>query len=238
MKQLFFSLAMVLLAVASRGQKTIITDPNAQPRAVSGFHAIEVSSAIDLYLSQSDYEAVAVSARETKYRDRIRTEVKDGVLKIWYENEGWKWDAGNRKLKAYVSFKEIEKLSASGASDIYVDGVIHGGKLDMRLSGASDFKGAVKLTELRIDQSGASDVSINGSVGIVNIEASGASDVKGYDLVADSCTVKASGASDIRISVNKQLNAHVSGASSVHYKGDAVIHDLHSSGASNVSRKG
>jgi len=233
-----FSIVMAMLFVTTQAQKTIITDPNAQPRNVSGFHAIEVSSAIDLYLSQSDNEAVAVSARDTKYRDRIRTEVKDGVLKIWYDNEGWRWDSGNRKLKAYVSFKTLDKLFASGASDVYVDGAITGTKLEIRLSGASDFKGAVKLSELRIDQSGASDVSINGSVAIVSIDASGASDVKGYDLVTDSCSVKASGASDIRISVNKELNAHVSGASSVHYKGDAVIHELHSSGASNVSRKG
>jgi len=61
--------------------------------------------------------------------------------------------------------------------------------------------------------------------------------VKGYELVTDNCSVRASGASDIRISVNKELNAHLSGASSVYYKGDAVIKDLHSSGASNVSRK-
>jgi len=42
-------------------------------------------------LTQSNEEAVAVSAKDTKYRERIRTEVKDGVLKIWYDNDGWKW---------------------------------------------------------------------------------------------------------------------------------------------------
>jgi len=46
--------------------------------------AIQVSHAINLYLTQSNEEAVAVSAKDTKYRERIRTEVKDGVLKIWY----------------------------------------------------------------------------------------------------------------------------------------------------------
>jgi hypothetical protein len=108
----------------------------------------------------------------------------------------------------------------------------------MRLSGASDFSGAVKLEELHIDQTGASDVSIMGAVKQVTIEASGASDVKGYDLVSDSCSVRASGASDIRISVRKELNAHASGASSIYYKGNGVIRQMHTSGASNVSRKG
>ena len=66
-------------------QKTV-NDPNAEKRNVSGYHAIEVGGGIDLYLSQGE-EAVAVSASETKYRDRIKTEVKNGVLKIWYDHK-------------------------------------------------------------------------------------------------------------------------------------------------------
>jgi hypothetical protein len=238
MRKLLFSFIAALVAFSVQAQKTIINDPNVESRAISGFHAIEVSNAIDLYLSQDDKETVAVSAKDVKYRDRIHTEVNNGVLKIWYDNEGWKWDSGNKKLKAYISFKTLDKLNASGASDVFVDGVINGSRLELRLTGASDFKGAVKLDELHIEQSGASDVSINGSVSNVNIVATGASDVKGYDLISDSCSVRASGASDIRISVNKELNAHISGASSVYYRGDAVIRELHSSGASSVSKKG
>ena len=89
-----------------------------------------------------------------------------------------------------------------------------------------------------IDQSGASDVTINGMVSSLTISASGASDTKGYDLVSDNCRAEASGASDISVTVNKELNAHASGASSINYKGEGVIRDLHSSGASSVSKKG
>ncbi len=179
-----------------------------------------------------------MSAKEIKYRDRIRTEVDNGVLKIWYDNEGHRWEHGDKKLKAYVSFKQLDRLIASGASDVWVDGAISGETLDLRLSGASDFKGAVQLKELKIDQSGASDVSISGTASTLSIEASGASDVKGYDLVTENCSVHASGASDIQISVNKELNATASGASSIYYKGSAVIRELHSNGASSVMKKG
>lgn len=217
-------------------QQTIINDANAQIRDVKGFHAIEVSSAINLYMNQSNDEAVAVSASDSKYRDKIRTEVKNGVLKIWLENENWFWGSGNKKLKAYVSFKSIDHVSASGASDVFVDGVISGESLAIHLSGASDFKGAVKLKSLTLDQSGASDITIRGSTETVSIDANGASNVKAYDLVTDQCTIKATGASDVRISANKEINARASGASSIYYKGDAVIRDLHTSGASNVGK--
>ena len=238
MKRIFLFLICGLSLVAVRAQKTIVNDPNAELRPVKGFHAIEVSNAIDLYLSQGDKETVAVSASEIKWRDQIRTEVKDGVLKIYLNNEGWHWNTGGKKLKAYVSFTGLDKLAVSGASNAYVDGVISGNNLQLDLSGASDFKGAVKVNDLQIDQRGASDARITGVVsGLTTVRSSGASNLKGYDLVTENCDAHATGASDVRITVNKALNAHASGASSIYYKGEAVIKDLQASGASSVSKK-
>jgi hypothetical protein len=50
------------------------------------------------------------------------------------------------------------------------------------------------------------------------------------------CDVRASGASDIRITVNKELTANVSGATDVKYKGDGVVKDIRSSGSSSISK--
>src|SRR5262249_27803009 len=102
MRKILACALLVGLSLAAIAQKTI-NDPNAEKRSVSSFHGVEVSGGIDLYLTQGD-EAVAVSASEAKFRDRIRTEVKNGVLKIWVETgSGFHLDWGNRKLKAYVS---------------------------------------------------------------------------------------------------------------------------------------
>jgi hypothetical protein len=235
MKKMLVVIAACLVVISGWAQKTVINDPNAVLRAVKGYHGIEVSSAINLYLSQGEEETVAVSARDIKWRDRIRTEVVDGILKIWLDGKGW--SMGNNKLTAYVSFTTLDKLVAGGASDVYVDGVIIGDRLDLELSGASDFKGAIKVGELHLDQSGASDTHITGIVsGLAVIQSSGASDVKGYDLAVQHCNAHASGASDIRITVNKELNANATGASSIYYKGEAVVRDVHSSGSSTVKK--
>jgi hypothetical protein len=235
MKKLYFILLGSLLVLSGRAQKTIVHDPNAQVRPVKGYHGIDVGNAIDLYLSQGDEETVVVSARDTRWRDRIITEVVDGILKI--RLEGRNFSTGNNKLKAYVSFTTLDKLSASGASDVYVDGVISGDKLSLTLSGASDFKGAIRVGELQLDQNGASDAKITGVVaGLAVIRLSGASDVKGYDLTVESCDAHASGASDIRITVNKELKANATGASSVYYKGGGVISESRASGASTIKK--
>ncbi|MEP7254797.1 MAG: head GIN domain-containing protein [Ferruginibacter sp.] len=237
MKKIFLLLLVVITANVTKAQNEIVVDPNATTRTVSGsFNKIKVSGGIDLFLSQSDNQAVAVSASEERFKEGIKTEVENGTLKIYYEGDKTV-SLKNRKLRAYVSFKDLEKLNASGACDVLVSGTITAATLDMQLSGACDFKGIVKVNALKLNLSGASDVNISGSANTVDIESSGASDVKGYDLVTDVCNAKASGASDINITVNKELNASASGASDIYFKGTGLIKDIHTSGASNVSRK-
>jgi hypothetical protein len=238
MKKSILLITFFFAIVFANAQKTIVNDANAEPRQLSGsFNAIKVSGAIDIYLSQYETESLAVSASEQKYKDNIKTVIENGVLRIYYESE-MGWTKGNKKLKAYISFKNLEKITASGASDVHVAGSISVPALTLNMSGASDFKGDVAVSSLALELSGASDVKIAGTAGKVSIESSGASDVKGYDLVTEYCNAKASGASDINITVNKELNASASGASDIFYKGSAVIRDLHSSGASTVAKKG
>ena len=232
------SLLSLICFYAAIAQKQVINDPNAQVRNVSGFNAIKVSNAIDLFISQSNEEAVAVSAINNEYRDKIKTAVENGVLKIWFDDEIKLWrNTGNKKLRAYVSFKTLEKITASGACDVFISGVLKLDNLDLRLSGASDFKGEVQLNSLNASISGASDIKIEGTVVNLNVDASGACGFKGYDLKTETCKAEASGASDVQITVNKELKAKASGASSVYYKGNGVITDLKTGGASSVSKK-
>ncbi len=239
MKKIAIALFVLAAATTTHAQNDVVVDPNAAIRTVNAsFSAIRVSNAIDIYLSQSDNEAVAVSASEEKFREGIKTVVENGTLRIYYDGDKSLFKISkNRKLKVYVSFKNLEKIEASGACDVWVVGAITVPSLNLVMSGASGFKGKVSLGSLNMNLSGASDARIDGTSTTVNIESSGASDVKAYDLITEICTAKASGASDISITVNKELNAHASGASDIYFKGSGLIKDMHASGSSNISRK-
>jgi len=230
--QKLFSLLIVLGSIVTASAQKTVNDANAEKRNVSGFHAIEVSGGIDLYLSQGE-EAVAVSASKTEYRDKIITEVVNGVLKIHFDwKSNLRLDWGNRKMKAYVSVKNLDALHASGGSDVDIDGSLKATKLDMHISGGSDFKGKIETDELKIEASGGSDVDISGKAARLTIDVSGGSDFSGYDLASDICNVEASGGSDVHVTVNKELSANASGGSDVYYKGSGLIRDLKTSGSS------
>lgn len=236
MKKLLLLAVIVLLAAGIQAQKTVY-DPNAELRNAKDFHTVQVSSGIDLLLTPGD-EAVAVSAATTEVRNAIKTEVQNGVLKIWIDwRDGRKWNHGNKKMKAYVSFKTLNAIRASGGSDVRVEGTISTNSLTISISGGSDFNGRVAVQELKVDQSGGSDVNISGTASMVQVDANGGSDFNGFDLTADTCSVEASGGSDVEITVNKELTARLSGASDLSYKGNGAVKNVNTSGSSRISRK-
>lgn len=215
----------------------VINDANVEVRTVAGFHAIHVSNSFDVILTQGSNESVAVSANNKEDVADIKTSVENGVLQIWFDQKN-KWWPKNRKLKAYIAVQNLDEIKGSGASDFKIDGALNTSNLKLNFSGASDLNGKLVVNgKLDIHLSGASDIDINGTANEVTIDASGASDVKAYDFTTTNCTVDASGASSIRITVDKELSAKLSGASSVHYKGSALIRDIKTSGASSISRK-
>ena len=219
----------------------VINDRNAQKRNVQGFHGIHISSGIDLYLSQGNEEAVAVSGADPEWRDRIITRVENGTLHIYLENNGFSWRNwghwGSRHLRAYVSCKVIDQLSASGGSDVYIQDALHSDKLDMHLSGGSDLRGKMTVGDLSITQSGGADSYVSGSAGTLFIHVSGGSDYHGYELTADNCQVEVSGGSDAYLTVNKELTAHASGGGDIHYKGSGRVRESHASGGGSISHR-
>src|SRR5205809_1034755 len=110
---------LLVIAGFNLNAQNVVHDANAQVRNVASFNKIRVSSAISLYLSQGNQQGVAVSSEDQDVTNRIITEVKNGVLKIYVENGAWNgWNWGNKHLKAYVTFTTLEMLDASGACNV------------------------------------------------------------------------------------------------------------------------
>lgn len=229
---------MVVAAVTTGySQEKIIQDQNAEKRSVSGFHTIRVEDGVDLYLNQDGTEALAVSAAKIEYRDKIKTTVENGVLRIYFDNSGMNLSWRNRQLRAYVSVKTLKALRASGGSDVFIQSGLTADDFSMRISGGSDFSGSITCQNLEVDASGGSDAKMSGKVVNLKISASGGSDFLGYDLIAENVYVQASGGSDAKITCTKELGVEASGGSDVDYRGNAVIKYKSSSGGSSVSKR-
>ena len=235
-RKYFITLFVLFVGLNGHAQKQFVVDPDAVMREISGsFTSVKVSSGIHVFLSRAENELLAVSASEDMYREGIKTKIIDAVLHIFYEGNKIRYGK-NFKINVYVGYKKLEQLQASGASIILIAGVLEHPTLNIQLSGASELKGQVKVTDLNVKLSGGSEAKISGSVKNIYIESSGASDVKAYELIAENCNVKATGASDVNITVTNDMAANASGASNVYYKGSAELKIKQTSGASSIGR--
>lgn len=238
MKSFCLSLLAGFAMLCAYSQKNI-KDANAVKRTVGAFHSIKTADGIDLYLTQGNEEGVAVSASKEEYRNRIVTKVENGVLHLYYEKNGVdRFWSNNRKLKAYISFRQLNELQASGGADVNVDGTLKADKLVLRISGGSDVQARLDCGSLNLEASGGSDVQLSGKVGKLELTASGGSDFSGYELAAENAEINVSGGSDVTITVNKELTAQASGGSDLNYRGNAVVVKTSSSGGGSVHKRG
>ncbi|MGC4102788.1 head GIN domain-containing protein [Ferruginibacter sp.] len=237
MKKLLLSF-ISFIAVAAFAQDKTIVDANAQKRTLNAsFTGINVSDGVDLYLTQGNEESVAVSASDEKYMERFKTVVEEGVLKIYYDNKGINWSTNDkRKLKAYVSFKTLEKLHASGGADVKIQGSIDVTSLDIKFTSGSSLNGKLKASELVVEQNSGSSIDISGSSDKIKVDVSSGAVFKSYDLAVDYCDAKASSGGGIRITINKELNAKANSGGGVKYKGEAVIKEVNVNSGGSVKK--
>jgi hypothetical protein len=228
-------LLLILTGVFAQTTKKMVVDGAAEDRKLSGFTSINVTNAFDVYISQGTEDAVAVSKSDTSGTSNIITNVSGGVLYISYRYKGWSWSSlRNNKLKAYITVKDLQKLTVTGACNVSFVDAITSINLQISMSGASDIKGPVKVNGLKVGASGASNISLSGTATDTDFNISGACSVKSLDLVTDNCKIIASGASNVKITINKSLKANISGASDIRYKGTVSMFNTKTSGASDI----
>jgi hypothetical protein len=235
MKRIGLSLVALLFAVVLMGQKTF-NDPNAEVRDVKGFKGVNVATGIQLYLTQDEKEAVAISAETAEARARVKTIVQDGVLRIFFENSalGFKFKNLRKNVKAYVSIATVEKLGVSSGATMQIEGAIKADKLELDAHSGGTFKGKVEVASLEVEHESGAMVKISGTAGKVAVDGSSGSDLSGYDLVTEKATVNVSSGASVKLTINKEVNAKASSGGELVYKGNATRNDVTTSSGGSV----
>ena len=203
-------------------------------RSASGFHSIDVSGAIDVYVRQDSLTSVKVEA-DDNLLEYIEVYTDNSTLIIKTQN-GVRLRPNN-KIKVYVSNPLYTEFEVSGASSIQSENEITSGEsLRVGLTGASVAKLEFNSPRISVDLSGASDLTIRGKTKDFDAGASGASEIKCFDLLTENTNAEASGASSIEVYASVKIIPHASGASSISYKGNATIQDKSESGAGSVKK--
>ncbi|MVM38130.1 DUF2807 domain-containing protein [Spirosoma sp. HMF3257] len=214
------------------------TDDWKKDRTISGFTGLSVSSGIDVYLTQGNSEKLTLEAKGVD-EDRVISEVRNGTLKLYIERKGFSgWNFGrNTYVKAYLTFKQLNNLQASGGADVFGQGKLSFNDLNLEASGGSDVKLELKADKLNVSASGGADAILQGSAQILNANGSGGADLDARKLTADICNANSSGGSDVYVNASKELTMKASGGSDIYYYGPAKVLAKSESGGSDIKRR-
>jgi hypothetical protein len=213
-----------ILADGIKGNGNVVTEE----RSVSGFDAISVGGAYDVYLTQGSGEELKIEA-ESNLMEYIKTKVMGGTLYIECD-ENLK---PTKSMKLYITFKDLEEIEASGACDIESVNAFKLDELELDVSGASEINFDLNLDRLEADFSGASDVKLAGTAGEMEMDISGAGELDALELEAEKVKLDVSGAATAKVYAKTFLEVDVSGAATVKYKGNPQV-DSEVSGAGSV----
>lgn len=202
-----------------------------ETRVVPSFDAIDLSGAWDVTLKQGANQELTVETDEN-IMPLVRTEVVNGELRI----EIKKPVGHTTKMALFITVKDLKHIDASGAVDIRTETPIAVPELSIDASGASEAKMELAVQKLSLDFSGASKIKLNGTATDVRMDLSGASDIFAYELLAENYSIEISGAGNAQISVSKKLQAEVSGAGTIRYKGTPAEVSQDVSGAGSIRK--
>jgi hypothetical protein len=238
MKRIILSFLFVAGISAALAAQDVVNDANAEKRNVSGFHGIDVSTGITLYLTEGSAEAVAVSASTTEFRDKIVTEVVNGILKIHYETKTGAINRINesKNLKAYVSYKSLDHLDVTTGAEVEIKGVLKSASLDLKANTGGLVKGEVNINTLKVDQNTGSKITLTGKVEKLDVEGDTGSKFMGEGLSTATCDVQVSTGAGVYISVEKEMNVKANTGGFVKYKGQAGIKEIKTNTGGHVSR--
>jgi Putative auto-transporter adhesin, head GIN domain len=239
-KKILFAVIAFFAITHLFAQQKLTYDVNAEKRTVGSFHGIKVATGIQLMISQGSTEEVAVSASNIQDRDKIITEVVNGVLKIYYkkENSWLSWGSPKKLLKAWVSFKNIDQFAGSSGSDTKAEGIIKSTSLSIDMSSGAGFQADISANDLQVELSSGADATVSGNTETLNVKASSGAGFNGFGLSSNTCRADASSGSDIEISVAKEISAEASSGGGIHYKGNAVIKDFTKSSGGSIKKEG
>lgn len=193
------------------------------------FYAIDASGVVNIELTYQKERSVVVSTVQ-EYLPKIKTEVKDGVLRIYSSDYLFK-----PEIKIKIGIDSLTAVYLSGATKIKFINSFPSKNIKVEMNGASDgYFNFSDAQNININLSGASKFEIEGKTKMLQLEANGASHADCENLIANDVDVNVSGASKADVNAIGNFNGQASGASSIDCSGNPKTRKADTSGTSNI----
>lgn len=207
---------------------------SADNRNVTTFKDVAVSGQINVYISEGSQPSVKIEGDENLLP---YIEVTQDGDRLWIGNKQGFDLQPRAELKIYVTAPAFHELETSGVCDIIGQGKIAGtDEMDLHCSGVGDIKMDVDAPHIRADVSGTGGIHLKGQTKDLDMTLSGVGNAHCFDLLSENANVEVSGVGSADVYASTKIEARVSGAGSIHYKGNPGNVSQQVSGVGSISK--
>jgi hypothetical protein len=211
------------------GNRNVVTEDRSTKE---DFTKIKVSTGLDLYISQGSKNQITVEADEN-LQDIIRTEVKDGVLKIYSEKNIWRAKA----RKVYVTVKTLEALTATSGSDAYAKETLKVNDLKISATSGADIHISVSANTIETTATSGSNIEVSGASNNHISKATSGASIDAYQLRSKNVTVKVTSGANINVHASESIDAKATSGGDIDFKGSPKKVNKKTSSGGSVSAK-
>lgn len=201
-------------------------------RHVDDFEQIKVSRGMNVYIIQGSPAKVLVIA-DSNLHESIETEVNGDVLTVSV-NENIRWA---KEKKVMITIEKLSRLQVSSGANAYSQAQITSENLEIKASSGAKAKMEVNTNYLKAECSSGANIYLAGEAKQAELETSSGANLKGAELKAGQCKMKASSGGNVASTVIGKLEAKASGGGNIVYYGEPSTTDIDTSSGGNVKRK-
>ncbi|MGZ8631547.1 MAG: head GIN domain-containing protein [Actinomycetota bacterium] len=200
------------------------------PIEVTPFRAIEASHHFTVRVAIGSPESATLRI-DDNLLDAVDVGVRDGTLRVGLRPLT---EVTHATLEVDVTAPALDRVMASGASRVRIEGRNEAERVDLTLSGSSELTADLDVGRGHLELSGTSTATLSGAAGTLEVTVSGASHLYADELSVGDLRIDVSGAATADVAVSGRLSAGASGASMVRYAGSPDIERSTTSGASSI----
>jgi hypothetical protein len=199
-----------------------------ETRNVGSFTGVKAMEGVSVYLKKGDKETVKVEVSGTNPAN-VLTEISGSYLKVHMKDGNYR----NANAKVYVTYVQVDKLSASQAGSIYAENVIKANTMELNVASAGTIEIAVEAGSIEATVSSAGDMELKGKARTLRARGESAGELDAYDLDAENVDAEAVSAASVKVSVSNSLDAQAESGGSIRYRGnpDKQVTDSRSGGS-------
>jgi Putative auto-transporter adhesin, head GIN domain len=213
-------------------QNSITGDGNvvSEMREIPSFNAIKASAGLNVNVRFGEERSEIEVLADENLHEHIKTEVSNGVLKIYTRKNIRK----ARSKDIYVYAGDINELDVSSAAQIIGENILIADKLDIVASSAGKIGLELDCSYVEVNVSSSAAVLLAGRTKTFDAEASSAGEIHARDFQTEECKIGVSSAAKAEINVMQSLSADASSAGNIVFTGNPQERKINTSSAGRV----